>query len=95
MCIYTQTYLNGILAIKKNEIPLAAGWIDLEIIILSEVSQRETLYNTIYMWTLKSDTNELIQNRNRVTDIEIKFMVIKVERMRGRINCEFGIYRYT
>ena len=32
---------------------------------------------------------------NRVTDIEIKFMVIKGERMRGRINCEFGIYRYT
>ena len=29
-------------AIKKNEIiPLAAAWMDLEIIILSEVSQKE------------------------------------------------------
>jgi len=34
---------NGILAIKKNKmVPFIAPWIDLEIIILSEVSQRKT-----------------------------------------------------
>ena len=32
---------NGMLAIKKNEKPFAATWMDLEVIILSEVSQTE------------------------------------------------------
>ena len=33
---------------------------DLEIIILSEVRQRQIPHDIIYMWNLKYDTNELI-----------------------------------
>ena len=46
--------------------PLAATWMNLEIIILSEVSQMEKdiSYNITYMWNLKeNDTNELIYKR--------------------------------
>jgi len=41
-------------AIKKNEImPFAATGMDLEIIILSEVSQkRKTNYDIAYMWNI-------------------------------------------
>ena len=50
--IYTMEYY---LVIKKNEImPFAATWMDLEIIILSEVSQTEKdKYDITYMWNLK------------------------------------------
>ena len=59
--IYTIEYYS---ATKKNEImPFAATWMDLEIMILSEVSQKEKdKYHMIitYMWNLKYNTNELI-----------------------------------
>ena len=46
-------------AIKKNKIlPFAATWTDLEIIILSEVSQAEKGKYIIYIWNLKNNTNE-------------------------------------
>ena len=50
--------------IKKNEIkPFAAIWLDLEIVILSELSQTEnnTSYKIPYMWNLnRNDRNEFI-----------------------------------
>ena len=56
-------------AIKKNEI-LSVGtiWMDLEIITLSEISQKEKdkYHDITYMWNLKYGTNEL--NYNTETD---------------------------
>ena len=61
--IYTMEYYSDI---KKNEImPFAATWMQLEMIILSEVSQKEKdKYHMIkHMWNLKYDTNEPISER--------------------------------
>ena len=45
---------------SKNEImPLAATWIQREIIILGELSQnKEILYDITYMWNVKYGTHE-------------------------------------
>ena len=67
-------------AIRKKEImSFATTWMDLEVIIRSEVrSERETQtsYDTAYMWKLKkSYKRTYLQNRNRVTDVENNHMV--------------------
>ena len=44
--------------------PVATTWMDLEIIILSAVSQRKKmLCDIIYMWNLKYDINEMISKQ--------------------------------
>ena len=52
--IYTMEYYS---AIKKNKImPFAGTWMDLEIIMLSEVKsdrERQISYDIAYMWNLK------------------------------------------
>ena len=54
--IYTMEYYS---ATKKNDImPFAATWMDLEIIILSEVRESQLLRDFTYMWNLKNKTNE-------------------------------------
>ena len=81
--IYTIEYYS---TIKENEImPFAATWMDLKIFILSEVRERQILYDITYMWNLKNSTNELIYETNRLTDFENKLTVTKGER-RGERN---------
>ena len=56
--IYTMEYYS---AIKKNKImPLAAMWMELESLILSEVSQKEKdeYHNITYIWNLIYGSNE-------------------------------------
>ena len=84
-------------AIKKNEImPLAATWMGLEIIILSEVSQTE---KDKYMISLirgiikNKDTNEFIYNTE--TDSLTQRMNLWLLGVGGGIDWEFGIDMYT
>ena len=71
------------LAIKKNEVvPFAATWMDLEIITLSELSQKEKdkhyichLYIESKIWHKWT----YLQNKNRLTDVENRFVVAKGE----------------
>ena len=52
--------------------PFAATWIDMEIVILSEVRKRQ-IYDITYMWNLKSsDANEFIYKTE--TDLQTQRM---------------------
>ena len=58
VCIHTMEY-NSVIA--KSEITPSAGtWMDLEMLILTEVRKRKIVYDITYMWSLKYDTNESI-----------------------------------
>ena len=66
--------------------PVAATWMDLDIIILSEVRERQISYDITYMWNLmKWYKWTYLQNRDRLRDIESELMVTKGERQRGGI----------
>ena len=93
--IYSMEYYS---AIKKNEImPFAATWMDLKIVILSEVNQAEKdeycmtalmcgILKKWYKWTY-------LQNRNRVKDVENNLMVTRGEG--GRDKWKIGMDIYT
>ena len=55
--VYTHS---GILLTYKKELNVAIIWMDLEDIILSEISVRKgpVLYNITYMWNLKNKVNK-------------------------------------
>ena len=76
--IYTMEYYS---AIKNNEImPFAATWMDLDIMILSEVRERQISYDIAYTWNLRKRHKWIyFQNRKRLTDTENKLMVTKGE----------------
>ena len=57
--------------------PFAVTWIQLEIIILSEV-RKKIPYHITQAWNLKYGTNEPIyKTGNRLTDIENRFVVAR------------------
>ena len=50
---------------------LCKTWMDLEIVVMSEVRAGETSYDVPYMWNLKMN----LQNRKRLRDLDNKLMV--------------------
>ena len=75
--------------------PFAATWMLLEIIILTEVSQKEKdiYHRTLLYVNLKHDTNEPIyETGNRLTDKNR--LAAKRESVRGRMEWEAGVGQY-
>ena len=65
-------------AIENNEIiPFVATWMGLEMIILSEVSQTNTIWHRLYVESKKWYKWTYLQNINRLTYRENKLMVMK------------------
>ena len=90
--IHTMEYYS---TIKSNEIMLfAATWMDLEIIMLSVISQKDKYHDIIYTWGLKYDTDELICN---IEAEKYRQQTLWLPRGRGNergMDSEFGISRY-
>ena len=85
---------NEILANRKNKIMLfAATWMNLEITILSYISQTIATWYHLYVESKIRHKWTYLQNRNRPTDTENRLEVTQGEdRGRGK-DWEFGISR--
>ena len=71
---------------------------DLEIVILSEVSQmKKDKYDIFYMWNIFKKWYKwaYFQNRNRVADVENKLMAAQREGVDGERRWEIGLEMYT
>ena len=66
-------------AIKKDEImPFAATWMDLEIIILSEVSQTENItWYHLHVEYNQNDTSELTYKTDSDLQVKLNCLILK------------------
>jgi len=71
MCIYTVEYYS---AIKKNEMmSFAATWMDLEVIILSKISQKEKdKYHMISLTCGIYNTKQIYKHSQTETELQIQ-----------------------
>ena len=76
--------------------PFAATWMDLEIIILSEVRQRQISYNITYIQNLKYDTNGLIYKTETHSQTQkTNLWLPKGKRGKDKLGVCVGICIYT
>ena len=63
---------------KKEIMPFAATWMDMEIVTVNEVSQRQISYSITYTWNLK-ECHKLtyLLNSNRFTHFDNELMVTR------------------
>ena len=93
--IYAVEYYS---ALKRMKYCHLLQWMDLMVIILSEVSQTKT---NIMWYHLHVESNTkwcrqtYLQNRNRLTDFENELLVTKGQQWGVEITWEFGINIYT
>ena len=76
---YIQWNIRG--PLKKETMPFAAPWKNLEIVMLSEVSWKENQSHSVtssYMWNLKKKLDKwtYLQNRSRLTDLKNELTVV-------------------
>ena len=86
--IYTMKYYYAAER-KKELLPFVTAWMELESIMLSEISQvakDKYHYDLTYKWNLVNKTNE----QNRTRDVEIKNIVTATRRVGMRDNGERG-----
>ena len=77
--------------------PFVATWMDLEIVILSEVRKRQTLYDITYVESKKIIEMNLFTKQKQIyrqKDIFVFFKPVVTKGGKG-INLEYGINRYT
>ena len=55
--------------------------------------EKQIPYDITYVWNLKCDTNELIHETNRLTDVENRLVVAKGEGGEREMDWEFEISR--
>ena len=71
-----------------------ATWKDLEIVILSEVSQTEKQKHCMISLICRIE-KEMVRNRKRLTDLENELMVPQGEHSGEGKAREFGVYRHA
>ena len=79
--------------------PFAATCKGLEIVILSEIRERQILCDNTYMWNLKTDTNEIFYKTETELQIQktILWFLCKDEGsgMEGGVNWNIGVDIYN